>query len=229
MSKRTLWALIFIYMISPSALAEEVVKLNTEQQKFSYAMGLQIAQSLIRQGIEVDARAFLLGIEDVLAGQEPRLSMKEMQLILDKQQERINKERLALAEKNQADGKAFLNANKMKEGIHESPNGVQYKIIEEGKGAHPKITDTVVVHYRGTLIDGREFDSSHKRGEPATLQINNVIKGWQEVLPMMREGAKWQVFIPAELAYGERGASIIGPNETLIFDIELVSIKSSTK
>jgi FKBP-type peptidyl-prolyl cis-trans isomerase FklB len=230
MNNRTLLALIFTYMVSHSTLAEEAAALSTDQQKFSYTRGLQIAQSLIRQGVKIDdARAFSLGIEDSLAGHEPRLSMKEMQLILDKQQKQINKERLALAEKNQAAGKAFLSANKTKEGIRELPNGIQYKIIKEGKGAQPKVTDTIVVHYRGALIDGREFDSSYRRGEPATLQINRVIKGWQEVLPMMREGAKWQVFIPTELAYEERDVGIVGPNETLIFDIELVSIKPPAK
>ena len=132
--------------------------------------------------------------------------------------------------KNLEAGQAFLEANKKKEGVVTLPSGLQYKIITEGTGKQPKSTDTVVAHYRGTLINGTEFDSSYKRNEPATFPVAGVIKGWQEVLPLMKEGAKWQVYIPAELAYGPRGAGdIIGPNEVLVFDIELLSVKSEAE
>ncbi len=132
--------------------------------------------------------------------------------------------------KNLEAGQAFLEANKKKEGVVTLPSGLQYKIITEGKGKQPKSTDTVVAHYRGTLTNGTEFDSSYKRNEPATFPVAGVIKGWQEVLPLMKEGAKWQVYIPAELAYGPRGAGdVIGPNEVLVFDIELLSVKSEAE
>jgi FKBP-type peptidyl-prolyl cis-trans isomerase FklB len=136
----------------------------------------------------------------------------------------------ALLKKNLEAGQAFLEANKKKEGVVTLPSGLQYKIITEGKGKQPKSTDTVVAHYRGTLTNGTEFDSSYKRNEPATFPVAGVIKGWQEVLPLMKEGAKWQVYIPAELAYGPRGAGdVIGPNEVLVFDIELLSVKSEAE
>ena len=132
--------------------------------------------------------------------------------------------------KNLEAGQAYLEANKKKEGVVTLPSGLQYKIITEGKGKQPKSTDTVVAHYRGTLINGTEFDSSYKRNEPATFPVAGVIKGWQEALPLMKEGAKWQVYIPAELAYGPRGAGdVIGPNEVLVFDIELLSVKSEAE
>jgi FKBP-type peptidyl-prolyl cis-trans isomerase FklB len=130
-----------------------------------------------------------------------------------------------LAEKNRKAGKAFLAENRKKEGVQELPNGIQYRVLQKGKGNKPKLSDTVTVHYRGTLIDGKEFDSSYSRGEPTSLPLAKAIKGWQEIVPMMPEGSKWQVVIPGDLAYGERGAGAIGPNETLLFDIELVGVK----
>ncbi len=228
MNKKTVLALMLGYVICSSALAAEA-QLTTDQQKFSYALGLQVAQSMLRQGVQIDARAFSLAIEDALSGKEPRLSQKEMQAAFEKQEEQMNKERLVQAEKNKEAGKMFMAENKKKEGIKELPSGIQYRVIEAGKGAKPKPTDTVSVHYRGTLIDGKEFDSSHRRGEPTSLQLAHVIKGWQEVLPMMVEGAKWQVVIPPALAYGEQGAGIIGPNQTLLFDIELIAINPPEK
>lgn len=228
MNKKTVVALMIGYMISSSALAAEG-ELTTDQQKFSYGIGLQIGQTLLRQGIQIDVRAFSLAVEDALAGKEPRISQKELQAVFEKQQEQMNKERVALAEKNKEAGKAFMAENKKKKGVKELPSGIQYQVIEEGKGAKPKPTDTVSVHYRGTLIDGKEFDSSYRRGEPTSLQLAHVIKGWQEVLPLMAAGAKWQVVIPPELAYGEQGAGALGPNQTLIFDIELIAINPPAK
>jgi FKBP-type peptidyl-prolyl cis-trans isomerase FklB len=132
--------------------------------------------------------------------------------------------------KNLEAGQAFLEANKKKEGVVTLPSGLQYKVLTEGKGKQPKSSDSVIAHYRGTLINGTEFDSSYKRNEPATFPVQGVVKGWQEALPLMKEGAKWQIYIPADLAYGPRGAGqAIGPNETLIFDIELISVKDSTE
>ncbi|MFQ5937001.1 MAG: FKBP-type peptidyl-prolyl cis-trans isomerase, partial [Acidiferrobacterales bacterium] len=159
-------------------------------------------------------------------GKPPSLSVAEMQATLAVYQQKQMEARLALATKNQQTGEAFLTANKEKEGVVALANGLQYKVIEAGSGKKPKASDTVVVHYRGRLINGEEFDSSYSRGEPASFQVSGVIDGWQQALQMMSVGAKWQVFIPSDLAYGQRGAGeSIGPNETLIFDIELLAIK----
>jgi FKBP-type peptidyl-prolyl cis-trans isomerase FklB len=200
--------------------------LTTEKQKFSYTVGRQIGQSLLRQGVDVDAAAFAEGIEDILSGTASKLSEEEMEAIAKSYQGKQKEERQALTQQNSEAGQEFLEANKRKDGIVVLPSGLQYKVLEQGNGKQPTADDTVVVHYRGTTINGNEFDSSYKRGEPTTLQIANVIKGWQEALPLMSEGSKWQLYIPTELAYGERGAgAAVGPNETLIFDIELISVQ----
>jgi FKBP-type peptidyl-prolyl cis-trans isomerase FklB len=151
-----------------------------------------------------------------------------MQAAFQAQQKKDMEKQAAVAKKNLDAGQAFLEANKKKEGVVTLPSGLQYKVVTEGKGKQPKSTDTVVAHYRGTLINGTEFDSSYQRNEPATFPVGGVIKGWQEALPLMKEGAKWQVYIPSDLAYGPRGAGgDIGPNEVLIFDIELLSVKEA--
>ena len=224
MTKKRPPFVLFLAAAASHVWAVDELALSTDQQKASYAIGLEIAQSLVRQGVSIDTEALSLAVKDVLSGREPRLPAKELQAVLERQQEKINQERQAAGEKNKAASEAFLAENKKKEGVQVLPSGVQYRVLEEGKGAKPKPADTVKVHYRGTLIDGREFDSSHRRGEPATLPVNGVIQGWQEVLPMMQEGAKWQIFVPSQLAYGERGAGAIGPYETLIFDIELIAV-----
>ncbi|MGH8578639.1 MAG: FKBP-type peptidyl-prolyl cis-trans isomerase [Gammaproteobacteria bacterium] len=224
--KRCILSLLAL-ALADAGVAEDAV-LNTEKAKFSYAIGLQIGQSLVRQGVEIDAQAFALALRDSLAGREPRLPAAELQAVTQKQEQEIRKRQQAVAEKNSATGRRFLAENKSKEGVHELPNGLQYKVIKEGKGNRPQRSDLVDVHYRGTLIDGREFDSSYRRGEPTTLRLNGVIKGWQEALPMMPEGSKWQIFVPPELAYGQGGAgAVIGPNETLIFDIELIAVRQA--
>jgi FKBP-type peptidyl-prolyl cis-trans isomerase FklB len=141
-------------------------------------------------------------------------------------QKEVMAKQAEVAKKNKAEGEAFLAENKKKEGVKTTPSGLQYKVIKPGKGKKPKSSDTVTVNYRGTLIDGTEFDSSYKRGQPATFQVSGVIPGWTEALQLMEEGAKWQLFIPSNLAYGERGAGgVIGPNATLIFEVELISIQ----
>lgn len=225
MKKRIIFLLALA--VAGAGVAEEVV-LNTEKAKSSYAIGLQIGQSLVRQGVEIDTQAFALALQDTLAGREPRLPAAELQAVMQKQEHEIQKRQQAVAEKNSVAGRRFLDENKSKEGVHELPNGLQYKVIKEGKGNRPQRSDSVDVHYRGTLIDGREFDSSYRRGEPTTLRINGVIKGWQEALPMMPQGSKWQIFLPPELAYGQGGAgAVIGPNETLIFEIELIAVRQA--
>ncbi len=190
--------------------------------------------SLKRNSIDVDIDALVKGLKDSLAGGKMLMTEQEQRETLiafqkefqAKQQEKMK----ALAEKNKKEGEAFLEANKKKPGVKVLPSGLQYKVITEGKGASPKDTDTVTVNYRGTLIDGTEFDSSYKRNEPATFPVKGVIKGWTEALLLMKEGSKWQLFIPSNLAYGERGAgSAIGPNATLIFEVELIKIGAKEK
>ena len=202
------------------------VKIETDQEKLSYSMGIFFGQTVIRQEMEIDVPAFMQAVEDVLNKNEKKLSDEEMQKIINTYQKKEQEDRIEKSDKDNADGKKFLAENKKKEGVTVLPSGLQYKIIENSEGEKPLADSRVVVHYRGTLINGTEFDSSYARGEPIELGLNQVIKGWQEALQLMSVGSKWQIVIPSELAYGERGAGrVIGPNSTLIFDIELISIK----
>ena len=212
------------------ACAEKTPKLDTDKQKYSYAIGYQLAQNLKRQNIDLDPGAVSLAMKDVLSGQEVALSNEQMQAAIQSLQAARQKQMQATAEKNKAAGEAFLAENKKKEGVVTTKSGLQYKVVKKGTGRKPKSSDTVEVHYRGTLIDGKEFDSSYRRNQPAVFPVHGVIKGWQEVLPMMKEGAKWHVAIPSQLAYGERGAGpSIGPNQVLVFEIELLKIKNPPK
>jgi FKBP-type peptidyl-prolyl cis-trans isomerase FklB len=210
-------------------MAQDKPALQDERQKKSYSLGVDIANTLKRQGFEVDGALVAQGLKDALEGGKLLLTETEMKEamgvlqreLMAKQQERTK----AQGEKSKAEGEAFLAENKKKEGVVVLPSGLQYKVITEGSGPQPKATDTVSVNYRGTLVDGTEFDSSIKRGQPATFNVNGVIPGWTEALQLMREGSKWQLFIPPNLGYGERGAGgAIGPNAVLIFDVELISI-----
>jgi FKBP-type peptidyl-prolyl cis-trans isomerase len=211
------------------------VELKTEKDKLSYAIGMSIAhsvqQTLKRDDIEVDPAMVAKGLKAVLEGEKTLLTEKEAQdqIVELQKTARANQEAKAKAagEANKKDGDAFLAANKSKDGVVTLADGLQYKVIKQGDGPKPTASDTVECNYRGTLIDGKEFDSSYKRGQPASFSVGGVIKGWTEVLQLMPVGSKYQVFIPAELAYGARGAGAdIGPNATLIFEIELLSIKS---
>lgn len=203
------------------------VDLKTDKQRFSYMIGMQIGQQLKNDNIELDQAAFMAAIKDAASGARPQLSQEDMQATLRRVQQQREAEVQKVGDQNRAEGEKFLAANKDRPGVKVLPSGLQYKIVKAGTGARPKAMDTVEVDYRGTLIDGREFDSSYRRGKPATFPVNGVIKGWQEALQAMREGAKWQIYVPAELAYGSRGAgALIGPNATLIFDVELHKIIS---
>jgi len=207
--------------------------LKTEKDKLSYTFGANFGKSLKQQEIEINTDIFIKGMKDGFSGGKMLLSDQEMKDTMTSfQKEMASKQaekRKDLGEKNKKEGEAFLAANKTKEGIKTLPSGLQYKVITEGTGKTPKATDSVVTNYRGTLIDGTEFDSSYQRKSPATFKVNGVIKGWTEALQLMKEGAKWQLFVPSELAYGERGAGPnIGPNAVLIFEIELVSMKEES-
>ncbi len=225
MNKKYFLAVVFI-LTSLSAFAATDVNpgIKTDEQKLSYAMGTYFAMGVAQQNVELDVPAFIQAIEDVLKQNEPKISMEEMKNIVAQYKETISKQQSAAIAANQKAGDAFLAENKKKEGVIESPTGLQYKVITEGTGVKPAAGSSVTVHYKGTLIDGTVFDSSYDRGEPATLSLTQVIKGWQEVVPMMKTGSKWQIYVPSKLAYGDRAASdLIGPASTLVFDIELIA------
>ena len=226
-----LWSMLLgVVLLASQAGAEEKKAFQTPKEKQSYSIGADIGNKLKSQSIDVDPDALAQGLKDAISGnkllmteQEMKESLSSLQKeMMEKQAERTKQ----LSEKNKKEGDAFLAENKKKEGVKTLPSGLQYKVITEGTGKTPKAEDTVITNYRGTLIDGTEFDSSYKRGQPATFPVKGVIPGWTEALQLMKEGSKWELFIPASLAYGERGAgNVIGPYATLIFEIELISVK----
>jgi FKBP-type peptidyl-prolyl cis-trans isomerase len=194
---------------------------KSPKEKLGYALGQSIGKSFKAQGVECDLDALLIGLKDAMAGSS-RLTEDEIRATLAAFQ--AEKAR-ASAEKNRKEGGAFLEANKAKEGVKVTASGLQYRILKAGDGKIPAATDMVTVHYRGTFVDGTEFDSSFKRGAPAKFQVNGVIKGWTEALQMMPAGSKWQLVIPAALAYGDGGfAPLIGPGAVLVFEVELISV-----
>jgi len=206
------------------------LKLDTPKNRISYTIGVNIGQDFKSQNMDVDPDLLLMGLKDTLSGKELQLTEEEMvQEIQNFQQEmqvKMAAEMEAKAAENKAAGEAFLAENAKQEGVVVTESGLQYKIIEPGQGDSPGPADVATVHYRGTLIDGTQFDSSYDRGQPASFPVGGVIPGWTEALQLMKPGAKWQLVIPAELAYGERGAGQdIGPNSTLLFDVELISVE----
>jgi FKBP-type peptidyl-prolyl cis-trans isomerase FklB len=221
--------LIAIFSASLLALPlfgqEKSAQLKDQKDKVSYSIGMQIGFNLSRQKVEVNPDVLAAGIKDAIAG-KPQLNpdqVKEIMATFEKDMEKKQKE---AGEKNKTEGVKFLEENKKKEGVKTTASGLQYKALKEGTGAQPKPTDMVSVNYRGTLINGTEFDSSYKRGQPASFPVNGVIKGWSEALQLMKAGSKYQLFIPSDLAYGERAVGAdIGPNATLIFEVELLDVK----
>ena len=208
-----------ILFLANQVNAQETPALKNQKEKVSYIIGMDIGSNLKRQSVDVDPNSLARGIQDALSGAKPLLSKEEIQGTMAAFQKEI-------AEKQKQRGEAFLSENKKKEGVKTLPSGLQYKVIKAGTGKKPKLNDAVTVNYRGTLIDGTEFDSSFRRGQPANFPVSGVIPGWTEAMQLMTEGAKWQLFIPPNLAYGERGAGgLIGPNATLIFEIELISVQ----
>lgn len=201
------------------------VSLETDAQKFSYVLGQQIGGQIRAQGLEVDADVFASSMKAAIAGEESKMTPAEMHQVMVSMNEKMVQKAESDAKDNMEAGIKFLEENKKKEGIKVTASGLQYEILQEGKGKTPKATDTVRVHYRGTLVDGTQFDSSYDRNEPAEFPVNGVIKGWTEALQMMKEGSKWKLFIPSELAYGARGRPSIPPNSVLIFEVELLEVK----
>ena len=230
MKRRLAIAMCAAVALSGAAFAADAPELKNDKEKISYSIGMDIGRNLKRGSVEVDPDLLAKGLKDSYGGGETILTEDEarkaiadfQKTLMAKQAETLQK----LSEKNKADGEKFLAENAKKEGVHTLPSGLQYKEITPGMGKSPKTTDTVTTHYKGTLIDGTEFDSSYKRGQPATFPVSGVIPGWTEALQLMKEGAKWQLFVPSNLAYGERGAGReIGPNATLVFEVELISVK----
>lgn len=202
--------------------------LKTDKEKYSYAIGYQFTKNLKTQNVDIDANAFKAAVDEVLKDKK-ELSMTEedmqkaMQKMYELRQGAMNKE----AEENKKKGTEYLEKNKAAEGVKSTETGLQYKVQTEGSGVTPKDDDTVVVHYKGTLIDGTEFDSSYKRNQPAEFPVKAVIPGWTEALKKMKKGAKWNLYIPPELAYGDRGRPGIPANSVLVFDVELIDIKAA--
>ncbi|PCH59785.1 MAG: hypothetical protein COC05_06120 [Gammaproteobacteria bacterium] len=216
---------VSLCLVPVLALQAADIDLKTEKDKLSYAIGLITVQQWKQQGIEVNSDVVAAVINDIQSGKEPQLSEDEVRAALDNFQNKQQEKAKLASEENIAEGAAFLAKNKGKDGVIETASGLQYQILEPGEGETPKATDSVTVHYRGTLLDGTEFDSSHTRGEPATFPLSGVIAGWTEGVQLVKPGGKVKLFIPAALAYGDRGAPpTIKPGATLIFDIELISI-----
>jgi FKBP-type peptidyl-prolyl cis-trans isomerase FklB len=219
---------------APVGKSTAPLALVTTKDKFSYALGMNLGTSLHRQSVPVDPNILMRGLKDSLFGGKTLLTDDQAKAALTEVQNELRKkqqeEMQVAGEGNKKEGAAFLAANKSKPGVVALPSGLQYKILTQGTGPKPTAADTVVCNYRGTLINGTEFDSSYKRGQPATFPISGVIKGWTEALPLMSVGSKWQLFIPSELAYGERAPGPeIGPNSTLIFEVELLSIQDKSQ
>ena len=232
MSKWHLTACLCIAFFGCASLAQaqnEKTELKDQKQKVSYGIGYNLGQNLMRDNLDLDAQVLAKGIMDAMTKQKPQMTEDEIRSTLLAFQQQLQKDAQAKMQKaaqaNVAKGKKFLADNAKKEGVKTTKSGLQYKVVKSGSGKTPKLTDRVTTHYRGRLIDGTEFDSSYKRNQPATFPVNGVISGWTEALQLMKEGDKWQLYIPSDLAYGERGSGPdIGPNEVLIFDIELLKV-----
>jgi FKBP-type peptidyl-prolyl cis-trans isomerase FklB len=204
---------------------EKSPQLKDQKDKVSYSIGLNIGFNLGRQNVQVNPDLLAAGIKDAIAG-KPQLNTDQVKEVMATFEKDMQQKQKAAGEKNASEGAKFLEENKKKEGVKATASGLQYKAIKEGTGPQPKETDTVTVNYRGTLINGTEFDSSYKRGQPATFPLNGVIKGWTEGLQLMKTGSKYQFFVPPNLAYGDRNVGPdIAPNSTLIFEVELIGVK----
>jgi FKBP-type peptidyl-prolyl cis-trans isomerase FklB len=215
-------AILFMSLAAPAIAATE---LKNHKQKFSYSVGYRLALSLKAEGLDVDPTAFSAAMKDALSDGKPALTTEEMQAALTAERDKQLKVLQEKVAENKKSGDKYRAENVKKKGVKSLDNGIQYKIITSGKGKQASAESEVTVHYRGSLINGTEFDSSYKRDKPATFGLTGVIKGWQEIVPMMKEGDKWAVVIPPELGYAEKGAgNAIGPGETLLFEIELIKV-----
>jgi FKBP-type peptidyl-prolyl cis-trans isomerase len=230
-----------IALVSAAAAAPDSPALKTQKEKISYALGMDLGNQLRKSSIEVDPALFGRGLRDALSGAKTLLTDEQVRAVISEFQSELKRKEAArrkgtseedsveaeiLPAYNKKAGAAFLAANRTKEGVVTLPSGLQYKVLQAGSGKKPTEADTVVCHYRGALIDGTEFDSSYKRNQPATTPVKAAIAGWREALRLMSVGSKWRLFIPPELAYGETGnRAAIGPNATVVFDVELLAVK----
>lgn len=227
-------ALIGCNQQAAESVADKPMVLETDEQRVSYGMGIGLGQRIKQETFEIDVDAFSKGVKDAINGDTPLMTQEEimaqMQSFQQQQMAKQQEEMAKAAEVNKAEGDAFLAENATKEGVVTLESGLQYRIITEGEGAKPTADDTVEVHYSGTLLDKTEFDSSYKRGSTVSFPVNGVIPGWTEALQLMPVGSKWELFIPAELAYGPGGTGgPIGPNQTLVFEVELIAIKEAAE
>ena len=223
-------AIVIIALVLSFAVAvfaeDKPPQLKDLKDKASYSIGLNFGYNFKRQNIDLNTDAFAAGFKDAMTGRNPLMNEQEVRDTLMAFEKDMQQKQTEMGQKNAATAEKYLAENKSKEGVKATASGLQYKVLKDGNGATPKSSDTVTVNYRGTLIDGTEFDSSYKRGQPATFPVGGVIKGWTEALQMMKVGSKYQLFIPASLAYGEQGRPGIPPNSTLIFEVELMDVKS---
>ena len=211
---------------TPAAKTGGAMTLTTQKEKASYAIGMNIGAGLHRDSVDVDPNILAQGLKDGMSGAKPQMSDDDMKAALTTLQTEVQQKQQLKIESYKKAGEAFLVANKTKEGVVTLPSGLQYKILKAGTGPKPTASDTVLCNYRGTLVDGTEFDSSYKRGEPATFGVGQVIHGWTEALQLMPVGSKWELYVPSDLAYGTRGRPGIEPNAMLIFEVELLSIQA---
>lgn len=230
--KVTVVVLLCVASLPRLCAAAEKPDVKDTKDRVSYSVGYQVGGDFKKQGTELNPELLLRGVQDAMSGAEPLVSQQEMNKTLVDLKRKIEAEekteRKRIAEKNLKEGKEFLARNAKKEGVVTLPSGLQYKVLKEGTGPSPKANDNVTVHYRGLLIDGTEFDSSYKRAKPAAFRADRVIPGWKEALLLMKAGSKWELFLPPNLAYGERGAGpLIGPNSALTFEVELISVQSA--
>lgn len=205
---------------------------KSEEDKASYSIGFDFGVNILEHLGDLNFDVFAQGVEDAYKEKEPKISQEDMKtIVLDYRRKKVEQKKAEveqMALNNLSESEQFLKANAEKDGVKTTESGLQYRILNEGEGSNPKVSDTVVVHYSGTFINGEEFDSSYRRGKPAEFPVTGVIKGWTEALQLMKPGARWQLFVPPHLAYGDRGQGAIGPNSLLIFMVELVEIKAKS-
>ena len=229
MMRKTIMAVPVLGLACSICLAADPVELKTENDKVSYSVGYRLGGDFKRQQIEINPDMLIKGMQDAASGGQPAMTEEEMMTVMTNMANRVKAAQMEKQKQQGAEnlkaGEAFLADNAAKEGVTTLPSGLQYKVISSGEGKSPQASDQVTVNYRGTLIDGTEFDSSYSRGKPATFGVGQVIPGWTEALQLMKEGDKWEIYLPAKLAYGESGAgSKIGPNSALVFEVELISV-----
>jgi len=221
-------SILVVLIVFSVGFTQEKAEITDWKDKESYSLGYQFGQNLRQQGVDLNLQVYTAGIQDAMAEKEPRMTPEEIRATIAGFSQRMKSDHEKLmkeqAVKNVAEAKVFLDENQKKEGVKTLPSGLQYRPLKDGSGKTPGAGDTVTVHYRGTLPDGTEFDSSYSRGKPESFPVNRVISGWAEALQLMNEGAKWQLFIPPELAYGERGQGRIPPGSALVFEVELLSV-----